>query len=129
MFKINLKNCNNISECDIDIKKDTLNIFYAINGTGKSTIGKALELLAKKEALDSLKPFKGDLSPVGSVNDDLGNVLLFNEDFVKTIVFDKSEVIKNAFDVFIKTPKYDLVRDFVIPTCTKFLVNEKVLNA
>ena len=49
MLKINLKNCNNVSECEIDIKKDLLNIFYAMNGTGKSTIGKALELLAKDE--------------------------------------------------------------------------------
>ena len=107
MFKINLKNCNNISECDIDIKKDTLNIFYAMNGTGKSTIGKALELLAKNEPLDSLKPFRGDLTPAGTINDSLGNVLLFNEEFVRTIVFNKSEVINNAFEVFIKTPKYD----------------------
>jgi energy-coupling factor transporter ATP-binding protein EcfA2 len=107
MLKINLKNCNNIAECDIEIKKDTLNIFYAMNGTGKSTIGTALELLAKGESLDSLKPFKGDLTPDGSVNDTLENVLLFNEEFVKTIVFNKSEVIDNAFEVFIKTPKYD----------------------
>ena len=83
MFKINLKNCNNISECDIDIKKDTLNIFYAMNGTGKSTIGKALELLGKNEPLDSLKPFNGNLTPEGSINDKLDNVLLFNEEFVK----------------------------------------------
>ncbi len=107
MLKINLKNCNNVSECEIDIKKDLLNIFYAMNGTGKSTIGKALELLAKDETLDSLKPFNGDVTPSGTLSEKLENVLLFNEEWVKNIVFNKSEVIDNAFNVFIKTPEYD----------------------
>jgi len=78
-----------------------------MNGTGKSTIGKALELLAKGETLDSLKPFNGDVTPSGTISGEFGNVLLFNEEFVNTIVFNKSEVINNAFDVFIKSPKYD----------------------
>ncbi len=107
MIKINLENCYNISKCDISLKKDSLNIYYAMNGTGKSTIGKAFELLAKGETLDSLKPFNGDVTPSGTLSEELENVLLFNEEFVNTIVFNKSEVIDNAFNVFIKSPKYD----------------------
>lgn len=107
MIKINLEHCNNISECEISLKKDTLNIHYAMNGTGKSTIGKALELLSKGEPLDSLKPFNGEVTPTGAINEELKNVLLFNEEFVNTIVFNKSEVIDNAFEVFIKSPKYN----------------------
>jgi len=107
MIKINLENCNNIYKCDISLKKDSLNIYYAMNGTGKSTIGKALELLAKSETLDSLKPFNGDVTPSGTLSEELENVLLFNEEFVNTIVFNKSEVIDNAFNVFIKSPRYD----------------------
>lgn len=107
MLKINLKNCNNISECEIDIKKELLNVYYAMNGTGKSTIGKAIELLAKDETLDSLKPFIGAVTPSGTLSEKLENVMLFNEEFVNTIVFNKSEVIDNAFDVFIKSPQYD----------------------
>jgi predicted ATPase len=103
MININLENCNNISKCHISLKKDSLNIFYAMNGTGKSTVGKAFELLAKGETLDSLKPFNGDVLPSGTLSEALENVLLFNEEFVKNIVFDKSEVIANAFDVFIKS--------------------------
>ena len=53
MLKINLKNCNNIANCEINIKKELLNIYYAMNGTGKSTIGKAIELLAKDQSLIS----------------------------------------------------------------------------
>lgn len=48
MIKINLENCNNISQCEISLNKDSLNIYYAMNGTGKSTIGKAFELLVRK---------------------------------------------------------------------------------
>ncbi len=107
MIEIKLEHCNNISECEMFLKKDTLNIFYAMNGTGKSTIGKALELLSKGENLDSLKPFNGDVTPSGFLTEAIANVLLFNEEFVNTIVFNKSEVIDNAFEVFIKSPKYD----------------------
>jgi len=113
MLKINLKNCNNISECEIAIKKELLNIYYAMNGTGKSTIGKALELLAKDETLDSLKPFNGDVTPSGTLSEKLENVLLFNEEFVNNIVFNKSEVIDNAFNVFIKSPKYDKMQSAI----------------
>lgn len=107
MIEIKLKNCNNISDCELSIKKESLNIYYAMNGTGKSTIGKALELLAKNEALDSLKPFAGDVQPSITVSEKIENVELFNEEFVKNIVFDKENVITNAFNVFIKSPKYD----------------------
>lgn len=113
MLKINLKNCNNISECKIDIKKKLLNIYYAMNGAGKSTIGKALELLAKDETLDSLRPFTGDVTPSGTLSEKLENVLLFNEEFVNNIVFNKSEVIDNAFNVFIKSPEYDKMQSAI----------------
>ena len=49
MMKINLENCNNISKCDIFLKKDSLNIYYAMNGTGKSTIGKAFKGTVSKK--------------------------------------------------------------------------------
>jgi len=113
MIKISLKNCNNISECEISLKKNSLNIYYAMNGTGKSTIGKSLELLAKGEDLSSLKPFNGDVIPSGTLNEKLENVVLFNEEFVNTIVFNKSEVIDNAFEVFIKSPKYDVLQSSI----------------
>lgn len=123
MIKINLENCNNISEGEITLKKDSLNIYYAMNGTGKSTIGKALELLAKGENLVSLKPFNGDSTPSGTLNEEIENVLLFNEEFVNTIVFNKSEVINNAFEVFIKSSKYDLLQTSINSKLSKIHFN------
>lgn len=57
-MKIILKNCNNIDEAKIDIKENELNIKYAINGTGKSTIANAIRKKVGGEELASLQPFK-----------------------------------------------------------------------
>jgi len=54
---IKIENCNNISSCDLGIVQDILNIKYAINGTGKSTIAKALKFAAEGKPLSSLQPF------------------------------------------------------------------------
>lgn len=107
MINIEISNCNNISSANINVKKGYLNICYAMNGTGKSTIAKAIDLLSKKEELSTLQSFDHTNTPSGEINGDLGKVLLFNEDFVNTIVFNESEVIQNAFDIFIKSPEYD----------------------
>ena len=42
-FNIQLKNCNSIENGSIKIIENSLNIKYAINGTGKSTSSKAIE--------------------------------------------------------------------------------------
>lgn len=42
MSNVLIKNCNNIKEASIVIEEGNLNIKFAINGTGKSTIAKAL---------------------------------------------------------------------------------------
>jgi wobble nucleotide-excising tRNase len=41
-MKINIINCNNINEGSFPLIENTLNIKYAINGTGKSTISNAI---------------------------------------------------------------------------------------
>ena len=42
-MQLKIKNCNNIENGEFDITEGRLNIKYAINGTGKSTISKAIE--------------------------------------------------------------------------------------
>ncbi|MDR3162300.1 MAG: hypothetical protein LBT81_00360 [Helicobacteraceae bacterium] len=41
-MKINITNCNNINEWSLSLIENTLNIKYAINGTGESTISNAI---------------------------------------------------------------------------------------
>ena len=48
MMQLKIKNCNNIENGEFDITEGRLNIKYAINGTGKSTISKAIEAFVTK---------------------------------------------------------------------------------
>ncbi|MCF7817767.1 MAG: hypothetical protein K9M54_07780 [Kiritimatiellales bacterium] len=56
-MKINVLNCNNINQGSIEIRENRLNIKYAMNGTGKSTIAKAIYLSSTGGDLKSLKSF------------------------------------------------------------------------
>lgn len=106
---VDIKNCNNIVSGHFVLEKGKLNIKYGVNGTGKSTIASALELLSKNKPLSDLKPFGSNENdePTVNISEKLAMVSVFNEEFVNTVVFQKSNLIENAFDVFIKTPNYD----------------------
>ena len=98
MSNVVIKNCNNIKEASITIEQSNLNIKFAINGTGKSTIAKAL--LNKEKDLSLLKPFGKEEIPYVECNQKFNNVELFDSDFVNNVVFNGSNVIENAFEVF-----------------------------
>ena len=55
-----LENCNNITQGRAIIVEGALNIKYAINGTGKSTISKAITAVVNQDdkALDLLVPYQ-----------------------------------------------------------------------
>lgn len=106
MIEAVIKDCNNITSGTIQIRKNHLNIRYAMNGTGKSTIASAIELQSKQEDLSRLQCFGSTDAPTCTLSAPI-KVLLFNEEFVKSFVFQQSEVIQNSFDVFIKTPEYE----------------------
>jgi hypothetical protein len=38
--------------------------------------------------------------------DGMASALVFDDDYVQQFVFQKDEVLKNSFDIFIKTPDY-----------------------
>ena len=112
---INIKNCNNIISGCISIKEKTLNIKYGINGTGKSSIAKAIKCAAEGDdlGLRSLTPFQsietndsGLLPRVDGMPDDM-IIAVFNEEYVNQYVFMENELVKNSFDIFIKTEKYE----------------------
>jgi wobble nucleotide-excising tRNase len=106
-LEVTIENCNNIKSAIIKIKKNKLNLHYAMNGTGKSTIGKAIHFKSRNQPFDSLTPFSSEDTPSIIFSEPINNVLIFNEEFVNTIVFKESEVIQNAFEIFLKSPKYD----------------------
>lgn len=108
---IKISNCNNIREGRIKLEKNKLNIKYAMNGTGKSSLSKALKLKSEGKNLNELTPFSKIGNPSIELSSTINRVLLFDEEFVNSIVFNDDQVIKNSFEVFIKTDDYDRRRD------------------
>lgn len=115
---ISIKNCNNINVGDFTIKEKKLNIKYGINGTGKSTIAKALEAFIEddEEQIRFLLPFiyEGEFEgnePSLNGHENFKNVIVFNEEYVNNYVFQSSELIKNSFEIFIKTDGYEKVEE------------------
>ena len=112
-MNIEIKNCNNIDSANISLAENKLNIKFAPNGTGKSTIAKAIVLgTAESSDLSELIPFKlrdsnpGQKTPEIIGMDSLQNVMCFNEEYVSQFVFNQDELLSNSFDIFIKTDAY-----------------------
>jgi ABC-type Mn2+/Zn2+ transport system ATPase subunit len=107
-YYFELENCNNIREAKITIKKNELNIKYGINGTGKSTISKAIEIFAiKGDVNKELHSFGCSEDSKVNCSCEINKVVVFNENYINTLVFDRDEVIKDSFNVFIKSQNYD----------------------
>jgi ABC-type dipeptide/oligopeptide/nickel transport system ATPase subunit len=109
---IEIRNCNNIDFSQISLKEGVLNIKYAINGTGKTTISKAL-YYAITQNIDGMKK----MTPFKYINDDtkkpsvtgienIETIACFDEDYLRQYTFQQDELVKNSFEIFIKTEKY-----------------------
>lgn len=111
-YLLTIKSCNSIDEVKIALRKGSLNIKYGPNGLGKSTIARALTLRTENDGnLDELIPFKHRASvdgprPEVDGADDIKSVLTFNDAYVSQFVFQRDEVLKNSFEIFINTPEY-----------------------
>lgn len=111
---IQIQNCNVIESGAIDIQTHKLNIKYATNGTGKSTIAKAIEanVTGDEDKLKQLLPFKyeddsDNHQPNISGLEDFHSIQIFNEDYVNQYVYQPDELIKDSFTIFVKTPDYE----------------------
>ncbi|MCB2216941.1 MAG: AAA family ATPase [Desulfobulbaceae bacterium] len=113
-MNIEIKNCNNIDLASITLCENKLNIKFAPNGTGKSSVAKALMLGAggDKNLLGELMPFKlrkenpENKRPEVNGAEDLTNIMCFNEEYVSQFVFKPEELLSNSFDIFIRTDAY-----------------------
>ena len=113
-MNIEIKSCNNIDSAKITLAENKLNIKFAPNGTGKSTIAKAVLLGAKgdQSLLNELMPFKlrkenpGKKQPEVTGAEALKNIMCFNEEYVSQFVFQPNELLSNSFDIFIRTDAY-----------------------
>ncbi|WP_394127774.1 AAA family ATPase [Vibrio hepatarius] len=116
-MNITIENCNSIDSATIALTDKKLNIKFAPNGTGKSTIARAITLHSQGDALDSLMPFKlktdNPDSKAPSVTSDVevNSVMCFNEEYVRQFTFQSDELVSNSFDIFIRTDAYNVVEE------------------
>ncbi len=111
---INIKNCNNIDSAEVELSPSRLNIKYALNGTGKSTIARAIAAFVNNDEEEKrlLLPFKYANASEGHVPsiqgiDDIKSIKIFNEAYLERLVFTPEGLFPNAFNVFVKTEEYD----------------------
>ena len=99
-MNIEIKNCNNIDFAKITLEEKKLNIKFAPNGTGKSTIARAVFLGANEdpERLKELVPFKlRKDNPESKLPEVIGagglrNIMCFNEEYVDQFLFKPDEL-------------------------------------
>lgn len=113
-MRIEIRNCNNIDCGEIDIIDGALNIKYANNGTGKSTIANAIDAFVHDDnaKIKELTPFKhrADMennSPMVKGIESIEKIVVFNEEYINQYIFQENELIKNSFEIFVKSPNYD----------------------
>lgn len=111
-MELTITNCNNIDSGKIEIATNKLNIKFGINGTGKSTITRAIKYgIESPELLKELIPFKhrnseNEVLPEITINEEIKSVLIFNEEYLNQFLFKEDELISNSYEIFINTPEY-----------------------
>ena len=112
IMQVVIENCRNIDSASISIEPNKLNIKFAPNGTGKSSLSKALCWSANSSSSvdNELVPFKVlkdnsvDKHPVSVTGlEGIDSCLVFDEQYVESVVFQESQVYKNGYEVFVRT--------------------------
>lgn len=114
-MEIEIFNCNNIRHGNLQLAEKTLNIKHAPNGTGKSTIANVLQCIEDSAALSDYLPYDYlTENPLSAEHEarvicstPLSKVRVFNEAFVNQYVFLNDELLKDSFEIFVKTPDYE----------------------
>lgn len=108
-----IENCRSIDNASISIEPGKLNVKFAPNGTGKSSIAKALVSAVSDSIGPDLVPFKwqkegsAEKHPfnVSGLNG-ITSVEVFDEEYVQSVVFQQDSLFPGSFDVFVRTPEF-----------------------
>lgn len=114
---ITINNCNCIRHGVIKLNHGQLNIKFGVNGTGKSTIGQAIQAaLSENREADLAKLLPYGVNPdEGSPNisglDQFRQVSVFNEEYANQFVFKDGTLFDDSFQVFLKSAECDAISD------------------
>lgn len=140
-MEFEIKNCNNIDEGKISVIDNLLNIKYAINGTGKSTISKAIQKyvsskVSGKNELFDLKPFKAtnDESIIPSIVgcETINTIKVFDESYINEFAYQPDELLKGSFEILIRDENYDSVMaeiDVLVSQIRNHFSDDQDINA
>lgn len=106
---VNLACCNNINCATITLKPNATTVLHGMNGSGKSSVARAIQLFAGKgrQTLEVLKPYASESLPSVEGLPSDANILVFNEDYVDSTLFKGDmELIENGYKIFVDTPEY-----------------------
>lgn len=133
MLNVKIKNCNNIKNAELSIEENNMNIFFGRNGSGKSTIAKAILLSSEGRNLADLLPYginAEDAKPI--VEGVTGKkIVVFNNDYIKRYVYQKDSVLENTFNILVRTPDYDDAKkaiDKELADLKTILLNDEITN-
>lgn len=108
-----IENCRSIDNASISIEPGKLNVKFGPNGTGKSSIAKALVSAVSESIGPDLVPFKwlkegsAENHPFNvSGLDGITSVEVFDEEYVQSVVFQQDSLFPGSFDVFVRTPEF-----------------------
>lgn len=106
---IKIRNCNNITSGELTLHDAKLNILFGRNGTGKSTIARAIDIVCQGKPLAELAPYGSvDPSIQPSIEGiDCGGVAIFDDDYVSQYIYQSDTLIKNTFEILIRSKEYD----------------------
>lgn len=108
-----VENCRSIDRASISIEPGKLNVKFAPNGTGKSSIAKALVSAASGSSGPDLVPFKwlkegsaGEHPFRVSGLNGVASAEVFDEGYVQSVVFQQDSLFPGSFDAFVRTPEF-----------------------
>lgn len=110
---IKIQNCNNIVNGEIAICADKLNILFGRNGTGKSTIARAIDLASQGKPLSELAPYGVNSEDAPSKIDGIsfGSTAIFDDAYVSQYVYQPDTLIKDTFEILVRSKEYDEAKE------------------
>lgn len=108
-----IENCRSIDRASISIEPDRLNVKFAPNGTGKSSMAKAISAAINGSDTSDLIPFKWRKNGLSDEHpfrvsglDGISSVEAFDEKYVQSVVFQQDSLFPESFDVFVRTSDF-----------------------